>query len=212
MSWNGASWSRVASPNPGGSSKSNYLIRVVVTTPTNAWAVGRYFDGTAYQTLIEHWNGASWSRVASPNPGGISHDNGLAGVSAISSTDAWAVGSFFNGTVNQTLIEHWNGTSWSRVASPNLGGSSHPNGLVGVTATSTVNAWAVGNFFDGTAYQTLIEHWNGASWSRVASPNPGGPSNNNFLFGVAATSSANAWGVGYYSNGTSSLTLALHCC
>ena len=66
----------------------------------------------------------------------------------------------------------------------------------------------------GTQLQLCVPQvsWNGASWSRVASPNPGGPSNNNFLFGVAATSSANAWGVGYYSNGTSSLTLALHCC
>ena len=39
-------------------------------------------------------------------------NNQLKGVAAPSSTDAWAVGYYNNGTVDRTLIERWNGTAW----------------------------------------------------------------------------------------------------
>lgn len=48
----------------------------------------------------------------------------------------------------------------------------------------------------GTASQTLVEHWNGKTWKVQPSPNPG---KGTLLFGVAATSSTNAWAVGYYN-------------
>ena len=41
--------------------------------------------------------------------------------------------------------------------------------LFGVAATSASNAWAVGT----SSGKTLIVHWNGASWTQVASPSPG---------------------------------------
>jgi hypothetical protein len=210
--WNGRAWKQATSPNAGGSSHSNFLDGVAATSSTNAWAVGDYYNGTAYQTLIEHWNGTAWKQVTSPNPGGSSHYNILNGVAATSSTNAWAVGYFSNGTANQTLIEHWNGTAWKQVTSPNPGGSSNDNVLNGVAATSSTNAWAVGYFYNGTADRTLIEHWNGTAWKQVTSPNPGGSSDDNILNGVAATSSTNAWAVGDYYNGTAYQTLASHCC
>ena len=50
----------------------------------------------------------------SPNPS--STINELHGVSAVSATDAWAVGDYVNNTTSadDTLILHWSGTSWSR--------------------------------------------------------------------------------------------------
>jgi len=51
--------------------------------------------------------------VPTPNPGGGSS---LSGASAVSATDAWAVGHtnpFGGGQV--PLILHWNGTSWAIV-------------------------------------------------------------------------------------------------
>lgn len=56
------------------------------------------------------WTGASWNKVATPNPGGttgIDNTTTLAAVSAISATDAWSVGSFdpqTAGTVAKSLI------------------------------------------------------------------------------------------------------------
>jgi hypothetical protein len=45
---------------------------------------------------------------------------------------------------NQTLIEHWNGTAWKRVWSPNRGGSANDDILAGVAASSSTNIWPVG--------------------------------------------------------------------
>ncbi|HXP19427.1 MAG TPA: hypothetical protein VN840_07260 [Streptosporangiaceae bacterium] len=58
----------------------------------------------------------------------------------------------------QTLIEHWNGKAWSHVPSPNPAGSTYSNVLDGVASSSSTNAWAVGYYFDGAAYQTLAAH------------------------------------------------------
>src|SRR5690242_3634233 len=59
-----------------------------------------------------------WSVVPSPNPNGPGNLNAVAAVSA---HDIWAVGGFNNQATGaqQTLIEHWNGTIWQIVASPN---------------------------------------------------------------------------------------------
>ena len=218
--WNGTAWSQEPSPNPGGSANDNVLGGVAATSSSNAWAVGHYCTFSCAtppsaldQTLIERWHGTAWSRVPSPNPGGSVNDNVLSGVAATSSSNAWAVGWYErSGTPPQTLIEHWNGTAWRQVSSPNPGGSGHLNLLDGVAATSSSNAWAVGYYDIGATPQTLIEHWNGTAWRQVSSPNPGGSANDNFLYGVAATSPANIWAVGSYFNGTATETLALHCC
>ena len=208
--WNGKAWTKVASPNPGGSSRNNFINAVTVTPAGGAWAVGEYFNGTAYRTLILRWNGKAWRKVASPNGGSVSAPNLLTGVTAASAGNAWAVGSYNIGTVAQTLIVHWNGSSWKKVASPNAGSASDPNLLAGVTATSAGNAWAVGSYNIGTVTQTLIVHWNGSSWKKVASPDPGGPAHLNLLNGVAATSASNAWAVGGYAKSSAEQTLIVH--
>jgi hypothetical protein len=192
-SWaSAATCQRVETPNVG--SGVDELRRVAVTSSANAWAVGYYRNVNPlgpFQALIEHWNGKAWKVQASPQPGSINDQ--LNGVAAISSTNAWAVGSYQNGNPfapYQTLIEHWNGKAWKVQASPHLGR------LSGVAATSARNAWAVGVYDNGTGYeQALIEHWNGKAWKVQASSDMSG------LMDVTATSSINAWAVGYYHNG-----------
>jgi hypothetical protein len=119
--------------------------------------------------------------------------NDLRGVSAVSATDAWAVGDYVNDNTgaDDTFILHWNGTKWSKVASPNP--SPSYNYLFGVSAESATDVWAVGQDFTST-YDTLILHWDGTNWSKVNSPSPsmGG----NFLSGVSADSGTDAWAVG----------------
>src|SRR5436305_1360784 len=97
----------------------------------------------------------SWG-APPPDVGEGSHLNGVAATSAC---DTWAVGYYYDGIAQQTLIEHWNGTAWKVQPSPNPDGSSNPNGLAGVAATSSTNAWAVGNYNNGTADQTLALHY-----------------------------------------------------
>jgi hypothetical protein len=69
------------------------------------------------------------------------------------------VGIHVNG-VEQTLVEHWNGSAWKAQPSPNPGGSSNNNDLSGVAATSSTNAWAVGTYYPGTGVgvKTLALH------------------------------------------------------
>ncbi len=207
-----SSWSAADEPpNPGGLSGPDILNGVTVLSSTNAWAVGSYFNGLADRTLIVHWNGSVWKVVASPNVGGVSRENFLTSVVAISAQNIWAVGSHNNGTADRTLIMHWNGSSWKIAASSNRGGPASENILIGVAAASASEIWAVGKYDDGAAFQTLIERWNGTSWANVASPDPGGPANNNVLNGVTATSVSNVWAVGYYfKQGGAYRTLTVH--
>src|SRR6266581_311532 len=100
---------------------------------------------------------ASWKVVPTPNPSTSSM--ALRGVSAVSSSNVWAVG-FYNGsTSGQTLIEHWNGTNWVVVPSPNPGTAS--NSLLAISALSSKDIWAVGLYANSAGnFQTLTEHWN----------------------------------------------------
>lgn len=211
LHYNGTSWSQVPNtPNPGGTSQYNDLYAVWATSANDVWAVGEYGTGTSPgRTLILHYNGTAWSHVSSPNIGATNAENGLLSVTATASNNAWAVGTYYNGTTHQTLILRWNGTSWLHITSPNPGGSTVSNELQGVAATATNNAWAVG-YYDVTGGQrTLTMRWNGTSWTTVTSPNPGGTTHANQLNAVTAISPTNFWAVGDYGNGTSERTLAM---
>lgn len=187
--WNGHSWRPQPTPVPHGTD----LYSVAAVSASAAWAVGDYYNAADghYKAIILHWNGHSWSRQNSPNPPGA--DGHLRGVAAASAKSVWAVGSSYASphvTSGRTLILHWNGHTWSRQASPNVGTGT--NALSAVTATSPWNAWAVGQY-DTSAAHPLILRWNGRKWSRQRSPNPIG---SDTLHAVTATSRSNAWAVG----------------
>lgn len=186
--WNGVSWSPVASPNVS-LQGYNTLSAVAVRTTSDAWAVGAYATPGSFpfNALIEHWNGHRWSLAKSPSQGT------LASVSVVSASDAWAVGSAPAGS----LIVHWNGHQWSTVPSPT---NSQWTGseLTGVSAVSAKDVWAVGRFDTDTSPegQTLIIHWNGSTWSRVPSPDPSQEATQ--LTSVSFASARRAWAVGTY--------------
>jgi hypothetical protein len=190
--WNGTGWNTFTPPNRGAFSR---LSAVAAISPTNLWAVGS--DG---HTLIEHFDGTAWTIIPSPDPTGVSSDS-LSTVAATSATDIWAAGFSLTGAVGHTLIEHWDGTAWSIVPSPNVG--SIFSGLGGLTALSASSAWAVGSWTHSAGQnETLVERWDGTSWSVVSSPNVAGVSQSNYLSGVAAPSPNNIWAVGGSVNAT----------
>jgi hypothetical protein len=193
---------------------NGFLAAVAASSSSNSWAVGFYSRGVGQsQTLAEQWNGSTWCKVTSPNPGSASAAHQLSGVTVLSGASAWAVGSYGTSTVSKTLVLHWNGTAWKQQASPNPAGFSAGSRLLGVAATSSANAWAVGlSAKSGVTALTLITRWNGTRWVRVPSPNPGGTGSGsaNVLSGVVATSATNAWAVGHYVNSTSNGPVILH--
>ncbi len=206
----GTAWDRLASPSPG---SYPTLYSVAATSANDAWAVGGYSTTSSERTLIEHWDGSAWSQVASPSPDASPRGGPLLyGVTAMSADDAWAVGDYYNPTLQKTLtlVLHWDGKAWAQVPSPSPG-TVGLDFLYGVAATSATNAWAVGNYTNNATYQTLVLHWDGKAWSQVASPNPGGSGDANSLAGVAALSRADAWATGIYVNSAGGArTLLLH--
>jgi hypothetical protein len=197
--WDGGAWSVIPSPNP--SLSFNFLYGTTAKSSSDAWAVGRYRTGSgAYQPLIEHWDGATWSVVASPATG-TTYGAYLFGVKEISTNNVWAVGStFINVGAGQTLIEHWNGKKWKIVPSPNV--NTINDQIISVVANGATDVWAGGGYTSATTntHQTLFEHWNGTAWSIVASPNIN--TNDNNINGMAALSPTKVYGTGDYFNGT----------
>jgi hypothetical protein len=190
--WNGTSWSIVPSPNTG--KRTNVLNGVVAISPSNAWAVGSADSGNApdQTTLILHWDGTSWTIVPSPSPGTLGL-NSLYGVAANAANDVWAVGSLTNsGEYAQTLIQHWDGTRWRVIPSANVPNTN--NELYGVVALGPNDVWAVGYWGNAAfGFFTLVEHWNGSTWSVVSSPSPQG---DDILRAVSATGASDIWAVG----------------
>jgi hypothetical protein len=194
-------WEKAATPNVGGATPvQNELLGISALSDHDVWAVGWAQDpsGPPYvkRTLVEHFDGSAWTIVPSPNPPNDVQSQ-LHSVSAASANDVWAVGASHDGTLpSRTLIQHWDGTRWSIVPSPSP--DNQLNELRGVAALSATDAWAVGyrsGIQTQSPIETLILHWNGFSWSQVASPNVFGVANQ--LFGIAAISANDIWAVGY---------------
>jgi hypothetical protein len=93
----------------------------------------------------------------------------LFGVTCASSSNCMTVGVSEESGTGASLIEHWNGSIWSIMTSPNVSKLGY-NYLEGVSCTSRSNCWAVGNTAITGVNATLIEHWNGSRWSIVKSP------------------------------------------
>ncbi len=165
LHWNGRTWSLVTSPSVRSGVAELHSVKAL--SRKDVWAVGSYVSQAGVSLpLTEHWNGAKWSTVPSPSVPSASTIILLA-ITATSSTDVWAVGLSSTGSgrasVAQTLIEHWNGSRWQLVPSPNVPASQ--NILQGVVAINGKNVWAVGySENDRFGYQTLFEHWNGSQW------------------------------------------------
>jgi hypothetical protein len=189
LHWNGRTWKRVPSPNPD---QGGHLAGVTATSAGNAWAVGEdEFKTIDFGNLFLHWNGHVWKAVKGPDPGGNS--NGLLGVDASSRTNAWAVG---NAKRNGSDLDHWNGSKWKQVL------LLRTYVVTAVNAGTSTSTWAVGGASNGA----LILRLHGAAWRRVATPHPKAE----FLTGVAATSSRNAWAVGSKSGSSGDATVILH--
>lgn len=208
--WDGTGFEQVASPDP---QPNDLLYGVGAVSATDVWAVGATFPSTkeVYSTLIEHWDGTTWSVVPSPTlPSG---SGVLRAVAAESPDDVWAVGTLLSGvtdTQSATLVEQWNGTAWHVVPSPDPG--HFGNALGSVAIVSPDDVWAVGSSYT-TKFGTknLVEHWDGAAWSVVPSPDV---DIDDGLASVSAAGPADVWAVGddFYntSGGSQVLTLAEH--
>ena len=105
-------------------------------------------------------------------------------MTVISANDVWAVGHVGFGR-GGNLIEHFNGTAWSIVASP----QGTDSFLTGVSGTSAGDVWAVGSV--GRFDSIEILHFNGTAWSTVS-----GLPGDSAMEAVVALATNDVWAVG----------------
>jgi hypothetical protein len=179
--WNGSVWTNDPSTDSG------RLNGVSCVDATHCWAVGEN-NGSPFQTRIEAWNGTTWSAATSPDASSFA--NTLNGVSCVDTSNCWSAGWYNDGTTQQNLLVRWNGSSWSlasSAASNDNAPTENRNFLEGVTCLSADYCWAVGAWaLSGGTDQTLIDRWDGTSWTVVAgTPNSPDVTMNDELRSVA---------------------------
>jgi hypothetical protein len=186
--WNGSGWSIATSAATA--SGSDVLNAVSCVSPSFCMAAGVAQLASPTNpdnvTFIEEWNGQAWSVVSSLDPSNPPRSpfDTINGISCSSSTDCFAVGYGLGTVAIQTLIEHWDGSAWSLISSPNSA-TNASNELTAVTCSSSSSCVAVGEGYAGAGgepYAALIEQWNGSAWTIV----PGAPTSttNDLVTGV----------------------------
>lgn len=203
--FDGSSWKLFGGPESTGS----VLNGISAAGPRDVWAVGSTGGTSGQVTLAARWTGGrAFDPVPTPN---ANANNSLKAVAAIAPDDVWAVGSSIKSAFDgisqyRTLVEHWDGASWTIVPSPNHGSGS--NELTGVAALGRGNVYAVGYRLETVAgipvAKTLVLHLTGGRWLEVPSPNAG--SGDNLLAGAVASGLDNVWAWGNSADGT----LVLH--
>ncbi|HEX5376365.1 MAG TPA: DUF6531 domain-containing protein [Solirubrobacterales bacterium] len=167
FSW-GSTFRAFAAPEGASSWK---LRDVSCSSETACTAVGyRYSSATGYKTLVERYDGTSWSIQASAEPSEGNGFRAMSSVSCASSTQCMAVGE----AAGKPFTEKWNGTQWTPVSIP----GSAEGFLEDVSCASATSCMAVGHRgwweWMGSSWQssTLAMSWDGSEWSVLETPEP----------------------------------------
>jgi hypothetical protein len=158
--WNGTSWAVQVTPAGDG---ADYLTGISCTSATSCVALGTEPVGITNHPFAETWNGSTWTTQPVPSPSG-SFSTLLSGISCASASDCTAVGYsevLTGGTHDNTLAEHWDGSTWSIQPTPN---STSLNNLIAVSCPTAANCTAVGQGGGGPG-SLAVEHWNGSTWT-----------------------------------------------
>jgi hypothetical protein len=108
----------------------------------------------------------------------------LNSVAPVDGNNIWAAGYSDNPSClcGQTVVEHWTGSSWTRVKSPNPGIADY---LYGIAAVSASHLWAVGyEWISQSTWVPLVLHYDGTSWKPFSQSN----------FNSASCSQFSRWG------------------
>jgi len=176
--WSGGRWAILATPSPG-PGPVDQLTRLSCLSATDCMAIGVISTQTAANsTLVEHWDGTSWTVLPGPKPVGTTVA-GLTAVSCVSTTSCTAVGLYAtsgNRPHELPVAEHWNGANWTVQHVPLPAGVT-TGSLSAVSCRSAAACIAVGSIAtpdQRSNTKPLAEQWNGTSWTVRATPHPGG--------------------------------------
>ena len=186
--WNGSSWTLWGGTLPNGA-VGGVFNSVHCRSSVSCYAVGTWTDASnVTHVLADHWNASGWGVQAISEPSGATESD-LEGIGCPTQSLCVAVGQYRDASNNSlSLVESWNGSTWSVQSTPNPSGSTY-NQLDGVSCSTATQCTAVGSGF--------AEAWNGSTWTlqtiAIPHPNTGIP----VLLGVSCRSGICA-AVGYY--------------
>jgi len=136
------------------------------------------------QTLMQQWNGTTWTTMPSPNVSGADF-TAMNSVDCISTSFCAAVGDTDTSPANYTpAAMTWNGSTWTLEQPPLQPGESGDMVLNAVSCLSATWCLAVGYHGDGNTRHPWAQMWNGTGWSIVSVGDPGSGE----LNGVSCTS------------------------
>jgi hypothetical protein len=176
--WDGARWTNIDVAAPRGL-KNGSLAAVASLGRGDVWAVGQFETSKRTSALIEHWDGRTWMLVVGPRFGAAHSGSALDGLAAISPSDIWALGHHGTapGGASQAVdvFEHWDGSRWRLVPSPQLGTSSGTGAMQDLSADSKGHVWAVGGRLSGFGEVgrpagASVERWLGGRWTPAVAP------------------------------------------
>ncbi|TDD02051.1 hypothetical protein E1292_24385 [Nonomuraea deserti] len=153
LRWRTGGWQTVPSPAVGDPDTPHRLKAVAASGTNDVWAIGEARRLGRTRPVVLHWDGTAWTVVPVPEPS--AGDTVLSAVAVRSATEAWAVGhtsSAVAGPAVEPYVLRWNGSTWSRVPTPN-------DGDIGLT----LSAVAVGQA--GTVMATGEKRWRAADGS-----------------------------------------------
>lgn len=192
-------WREVALDPAGTASRANAVD--ADRSSGDALLVGDYDDSLG-AVVTQHAHDGTWSPAPAPVPEHTLY-GGLLQVDVRAPGDAWAVGwaQIDDGLVpgpdggpstqlshHEPLVEHWDGTAWTRATLPAVTPGWTP---ADVEALAPDDVWAVGQSDD--TLQPVLMHYDGAAWTRTPTPRYGGVQGE--LLQLAARDGA-VWAVG----------------
>ncbi len=169
--WNGQTWSIVTPPTTGRS----VLTSVSCTSPSSCTTVGDTASDTSgtlgVTAVVAQWNGSTWSVTQLPSPATT-----LRLATAVSCTSpifcmagGWQADSG-NQTIGMFALE-WNGSSWTATTVATLGPTQYV--LVNAISCATPTlCMAAGEQLSTAGLTTVVEQWNGSTWSAAKTPSP----------------------------------------
>ena len=196
--YNGTNW--IAMSSPAGVAPRG----LDVVSPTEVWVAG--YSGSA--ATVAQWKNGTWTtRYTQASTG--RHLTVFEAIAVDAAGQVWAVGWDRDydapGRPVSSLVVHYNGTSWTREATPN---PANRNTLNDVVVLANGEVFAVGVAQDtsggGITPRSLMLRRQGGTWSSLTVPK-GEAGSQDQLLSVAAVSSTSVWSVGYYSSPSSGL-------
>lgn len=186
--WNGSAWNLTDVPDDLGA-----VYAIEGSAPDNVWiAAGNGFL---------RWDGSTFTRLAA-FPGSVGEI--IAQELAVLAPDnVWSTGYYWNGSMYENFIGHWDGTQWTNLPTPDAG---VPYQIYGMDAVSADDIWAVGNTNNRTPDQSILLHWNGALWTASVLD----LASKNSLNEVTAIAADDVWAVGMQGSAPNVQPLAVH--